>query len=186
MIPWRKFAFFISLVQRKFSEWKKGSSCESQGLSVWGRCNCMNENQIDTNFPEEASRELTVWFPLITRSTGFVPQHRAWGQSLYADWWHCRRVRCQIAQSSCDVCQLRTFLDLLLKESHSSPSKYVAQAAFPSKQLPLGDDYKTFLCFGLLSFFLSYLYRYSLDVSISIMFYLVVYFLSCVWLFVTP
>ena len=77
-------------------------------------------------------------------------------------------------------------MDLLLKESHSSPSKYVAQAAFPSKQLPLGDDYKTFLCFGLLSFFLSYLYRYSLDVSISIMFYLVVYFLSCVWLFVTP
>ena len=77
-------------------------------------------------------------------------------------------------------------MDLLLKESHSSPSKYVAQAAFPSKQLPLGDDYKTLLCFGLLSFFLSYLYRYSLDVSISIMFYLVVYFLSCVWLFVTP
>ena len=54
----------------------------------------------------------------------------------------------------------------------------MAQAAFPSTQLPLGNDYKTLLCFGLLSFFLSYLY-YSLDVSISIMFYLVVYLLSC-------
>ena len=113
MIPWRKFAFFISLVQRKFSEWKKGSSCESQGLSVWGRCNCINENQIDTNFPEEASPELTVWFPLITRSTGFVPQHRAWGQSLYADWWHCRRVGlmvyfccyyCSVAKSCPTLC----------------------------------------------------------------------------------
>ena len=52
---------------------EKGSSCESQGLSVWGRCRCLNENQTDTNFTEEASPELTVWLPLITRGPGPVP-----------------------------------------------------------------------------------------------------------------